>query len=201
MQKIEKNDITGAILAGGRARRMHGEDKGLILFESKPLVKYVIDILSPQVGNLIINANRNHKEYAKYGFEIISDELSDYCGPLSGMASILNKIETPYLVTAPCDSPFLSTKLVSSLSSAMANENADISVAHNGLRVQPVFCMLKKTMVTSINEYLDRGERKIDKWFEQHAVAIADLSSYPESFKNFNSREELIIAEENSEKK
>ena len=102
MDKITKKDITGVILAGGRARRMGGADKGLVLFNGKPLIEYVIDALEPQVGCLLINANRNHEKYRSYEFDVISDELKDYCGPLAGMACVLNKIHTPYLVTAPC---------------------------------------------------------------------------------------------------
>ena len=83
MQKITKNDITGVILAGGQARRMKGQDKGLILFNGKPLIEYVIEVFNPQVGKLIINANRNHDKYSQYGFEVISDEYPNYCGPLA----------------------------------------------------------------------------------------------------------------------
>ena len=199
MQKITKNDITGVILAGGRARRMEGQDKGLILFNGKPLIEHVIEVFNPQVSKLIINANRNHDKYSQYGFEIIPDEYPNYCGPLAGMASALNKIKTPYLVTVPCDSPFISDNLVSYLSIAIFNKNTEISVAHNGKRLQPVFCMLKKTLISSMNVYLTKGERKIDKWFSQHPIAIADLSHSSKSFENFNSQEEIIISENNND--
>lgn len=198
MQKITKNDITGVILAGGQARRMEGQDKGLILFNGKPFIEHVIEVFNPQVSKLIINANRNHDKYSQYGFEIISDEYPNYCGPLAGMASVLNKIQTPYLVTVPCDSPFVSDNLVSCLSLAIFSKNTEISVAHNGERLQPVFCMIKKTLISSMNAYLTKGERKIDKWFSQHPIAIADLSHSPQCFENFNSQEEIIISENNN---
>ena len=82
---------------------------------------------------------------------------------------------------------------------SILNEKAEISVAHNGDRLQPVFCMMKKTMIRSINDYLQKGGRKIDQWFEQHSVAIVDLSSNPECFKNVNSKEDIAILEENNE--
>ena len=194
MQKITKNDITGVILAGGQARRMKGQDKGLILFNGKPLIEYVIKVLKPQVGRLLINANRNHDKYSKYGFDIISDELSGYCGPLAGMASALNRTKTPYLITVPCDSPFISDDLVARLSLAMANKDTEISVAHNGERLQPVFCMMKKRLISSMNAYLAKGERKIDKWLNLHSVAIADLSDIPRTFENFNSQEDIAVS-------
>ena len=199
MDNIAKDKITGVILAGGKARRMGGADKGLILFDGNPLIEHVIKAFEPQVGNLLINANRNYEIYKNYGFDIIRDELEDYCGPLAGMACALNKTNTPYLVTVPCDTPFISDNLVASLSSSILNEKAEISVAHNGDRLQPVFCMMKKTMIRSINDYLQKGGRKIDQWFEQHSVAIVDLSSNPECFKNVNSKEDIAILEENNE--
>ena len=97
---IKKNEITGAILAGGQARRMQGQDKGLILFKNKPLIEHVIDIFKPQVGKLVINANRNHTKYGQYGLKIIADEFNDYLGPLAGMASVLNVINC-LLYTSP----------------------------------------------------------------------------------------------------
>jgi len=199
MNKIKKNEITGVILAGGKARRMGGTDKGLVIFRGKPLIEYVIKAFEPQVGNLLINANRNHEKYKKYGFDIVSDELEGYCGPLAGMLSALNKIDTPYLATTPCDTPFISKNIVENLCLSILSERAEISVAHNGNRLQPVFCVIKKTLATSINNYLQKGGRKIDHWFKQHSVAIVDLSSEEKCFENFNSKEEILALEGKNE--
>lgn len=197
-KKINKADITGVILAGGQARRMEGQDKGLVLLNNKPMIEYVIDILNPQVGKLLLNANRNHDKYSEYGFDIISDELSGYCGPLAGMASSLNKTDTPYMLTAPCDSPFIPSDLVERLATALEHEKADISVAHNGERMQPVFCLMKKELMSSMNTFLNNGERKIDKWFNQHTLAIADFSDIPKTFDNLNTIEDIEAVESNS---
>lgn len=189
--RINKDDITGVILAGGQARRMGGEDKGLIMLSNKPMIEYIIDAFKPQTGTLIINANRNHEQYSKYGLEIITDELSGYCGPLAGMASALQTVKTDYIVTAPCDSPFVPNDLVERLSHAFEDNNVEISVAHNGERMQPVFCILKKSLQQSLSDYLDSGERKIDRWFKQHQLAIADFSDIPETFDNINTPEDI----------
>lgn len=188
---ISIDNITAVILAGGQARRMNGQDKGLIKLGNKPMIEYIIDTLKPQAAKAIINANRNHEDYAKYGLPIVADELSDYCGPLAGMASALQTITTDYMVTAPCDSPFIPNNLVKRLVQAMDTKTTDISVAHNGERIQPVFCLLKKSLVGSLNEYLQNGERKIDRWFEQHNMAIADFSDVPETFDNINTPEDI----------
>jgi molybdenum cofactor guanylyltransferase len=195
MQKSSKNDITGVILAGGQARRMKGQDKGLVMLNDKPMIEYVIEALVPQVGKLLINANRNRDKYSEYGFDVVTDELSGYHGPLAGMASALNKTETPYMLTAPCDSPFIPEDLVERLLKALESEDADISVAHNGERIQPVFCLMKKELISSMNDFLSQGERKIDKWFYQHALSIADFSDIPKTFDNLNTLEDIQATE------
>ena len=189
-----KTEVTGVILAGGQARRMGGQDKGLVMLDGKPMVEIIIDVFKPQTAKLLINANRNHDRYSQYGFELVADELSGYCGPLAGMASALKSINTDYMVTAPCDSPFIPLDLVQRLADALENKSTEISVAHDGERIQPVFCMLKKTLLQSLTDYLAAGERKIDRWFKQHDFAIADFSDKPETFDNINTQEDVDSA-------
>lgn len=198
MKNISKEDITGVILAGGQARRMQGQDKGLVLLNSTPMIEYVIESLKPQVGRLLINANRNLEKYSTYGFDVISDELNGYHGPLAGMASALNKVTTPYMLTTPCDSPFIANDLAAKLINALETDGADISVAHNGERMQPVFCLMKKELLPSINNFLNKGERKIDTWFSQHKLAIADFSDNPKTFDNLNTIEDIQLIEATS---
>ena len=189
-----KSDVTGVILAGGQARRMGGQDKGLVMLDGKPMIEIIIDVFKPQTAKLLINANRNHDRYSQYGLELVADELSGYCGPLAGMASALKTINSDYMVTAPCDSPFIPIDLVQRLADALENKSTDISVAHDGERIQPVFCMLKKTLLQSLTDYLAAGERKIDLWFKQHDFAIADFSDKPETFDNINTLEDVESA-------
>lgn len=190
-----KADVTGVILAGGQARRMGGEDKGLIMLNDKPMIEYIIAALKPQTSKIIINANRNHDIYSQYGFEIVEDDLSGFCGPLAGMSSSLQVIKTEYLVTAPCDTPFIPGDLIQRLALALEDKQADISVAHNGERIQPVFCMLKKNLTESLENYLASGERKIDRWFEQHNYAVADFSDAPATFDNINTPDDIEHAQ------
>ena len=159
--------ITGVILAGGQARRMGGQDKGLIMLNDKPMIEYIIEAFKPQTSKLIINANRNHEFYSEYGLDIVADELSGFCGPLAGMASALQAIENNYMVTVPCDTPFIPIDLVQRLTDALKKESTEISVAHNGDRIQPVFCMIKKSLQQSLNDDLAAGESTIDRWVEQ----------------------------------
>lgn len=192
---VTRHIFTGVILAGGQARRMGGQDKGLIELAGSPMVQYVLDAITPQVGHVIINANRNQDIYAHYGRPVIADEFEGFCGPLAGMASSLRTVTTPFMVTAPCDSPFVPKDLVQRLYLQLLQDKADISVAHNGERIQPVFTLMKTTLLDSILDFLGKGERKIDKWFEQHNLAITDFSDCPDTFININTQDDLSIIE------
>ncbi len=190
-----KEFITGVILAGGRAQRMGGCDKGLIKLLGKPLVEYVIRALKPQVAEMIINANRNHERYAAYGYPIIADLMDGFYGPLAGMASAMQAARTPYIVTTPCDSPFVPSDLVKRLYGGIEEQTAEIAVAHNGERLQPVFALLDRNLRSSIIAYLKRGERKIDRWYEEHRLTIVDFSDQPNTFVNVNTPEDVETVE------
>lgn len=185
-ETISRDDITGVILAGGRGSRMGGEDKGLVLLDGRAMVEHVVARLRSQVGTLFISANRNQERYAAFGYPVVEDSLADYQGPLAGMASALQIASTPYVVTVPCDSPLIGADLVERLARALVREAADIAVAHDGERTHPVFLLLKRALLPSLLDFLDAGERKIDRWFEQHRVASADFSDAPDAFLNVN---------------
>lgn len=183
-------DITGLILAGGRATRMGGEDKGLIMVAGQPMAAHIIAALRPQVGALIINANRNHGRYAALGAPVISDQVADFAGPLAGMASGLAAADTSWVVTAPCDSPLIPPDLVARLIAALKAENAELAVTWGEGRMQPVFALLPRALLPSLDAFLRAGERKIDRWYAGHRTALADFSDRPETFLNINTPEE-----------
>lgn len=185
------HDVTAVILAGGRARRMDGHDKGLIKLHRRPLIDYTLAALQGQVDSILINANRNLKRYARSGYPVIPDHRGGFHGPLAGMASALAEIHTRYLVTVPCDCPALPRDLVPRLLQARAQNAAELAVAHDGERLQPVFALLDRTLLPSLERFLDAGGHKIDQWYAQHRMAIADFSDQPEAFVNVNTPEEL----------
>lgn len=191
MSVPNKNSIAAVILAGGQARRMGGQDKGLLTIANKPMISYVIEAIRDQVGSLLINANRNQQRYAEYGFPVIEDSIQGFHGPLAGVASALQVVEQEYLLCLPCDSPYVPSDLVARLSEQLVEQQADISVAHNGERLQPVFSLIKTSLQNSLLDYLDSGERKIDRWFGQHKMVTADFSDKPETFINVNSPDDI----------
>ncbi|HEY7841020.1 MAG TPA: molybdenum cofactor guanylyltransferase MobA [Gammaproteobacteria bacterium] len=188
---IRPETVTGVVLAGGAARRMGGSDKGLIRLAGRPMIEYVLDALRPQVGSILINANRNPDQYARYGIAVIADERTGFQGPLAGMAAAMQSARTEFIVTAPCDSPFVPADLVRRLGRSLAADRADIGVAHADGRLQPVFTLLRVSLLGSLIEYLDRGERKIDLWFSGERTATADFSDVPEAFLNINTPDDV----------
>jgi len=191
MTTIYHDNVTGVILAGGKARRMGGIDKGLININEQPMIQYVLDILKPQVHNVIINANRNILEYEKLGCEVVSDQLDDYQGPLAGIATIMNISKTNYICTCPCDGPLVSHDLVSRLFSVLENNKTiEIAVAHDGQRLQPVYALINCKLHDSLLKYLNNGERKIDQWYAQHNYITVDFSDQLDCFININTPED-----------
>jgi molybdopterin-guanine dinucleotide biosynthesis protein A len=193
-QFISKEQITGLILAGGKGTRMGGVDKGLQLFRGKPMAQRVLQRLQPQVGALLINANQHTDTYAQLGAPVWPDEFPGFAGPLAGLHAGLSHCETPYLVTAPCDSPFLPANLVDKLSAALIASQADIAVAVTGdgptQQRHPVFCLLAAHLKDDLADYLGKGGRKMDAWFAmQHQVEVHFANET--AFANINTLDEL----------
>ena len=191
---IAKQDITGLILAGGRGSRMGGVDKGLQNHHGVPLAMHALMRLTSQVGEIMINANRNLGAYESMGVPVWPDTLADYAGPLAGFLTGLERCETPYLVTVPCDSPLFPEDLVARLAQALVEADAEIAMAathEDGvLQVQPVFCLMKSSVLESLVRFTHDGQRKIDKWTAQHRcveVAFDDANA----FANANTADEL----------
>jgi len=192
--QITTNAVTGLILAGGRGSRMGGVDKGLQAFLGQTMAAHVIGRLAPQVQGLMINANQNLDAYGAYGHPVWPDSLAGFPGPLAGMLAGLSHCATPYMITAPCDSPFLPVDLVGRLSDALIAAEADVAVAVTGSgasrQPHPVFCLMKTSLLPHLDAYLQQGGRKVETWYRSLRfveVAFADEAA----FRNINTLEEL----------
>jgi molybdopterin-guanine dinucleotide biosynthesis protein A len=187
-------DITGLILCGGRGSRMGGVDKGLQLHQGLALVEHALRRLQPQVGRLMISANRNLGTYRALGHPVWPDPLADYAGPLAGWLAGLEHCRTPYLLTVPCDTPHFPPDLASRLATALQQADADIAMAatheEGRMQAQPVFCLLKTTLRDSLVAYLKSGERKIDRWTALHRCTQV-LFEPASQFANANTAAEL----------
>ena len=191
---IDKRQITGMVLAGGRGSRMGGVDKGLQNYCGMPLALHALLRLMPQVGEIMINANRNLAAYESMGVPVWPDALPDYPGPLAGFLAGLERCETPYLVVVPCDSPLFPEDLVARLGDEFAEGDTEIAVAAtgdgDGLQAQPVFCMMRTEVMESLIRFTHGGQRKIDRWTALHKTRLVRFDP-PEAFANANTPDEL----------
>jgi molybdopterin-guanine dinucleotide biosynthesis protein A len=187
--------VSGLVLAGGQGSRMGGVDKGLQLFRGKPMVAHVLERLAPQVDELLVNANRNVEEYTRLGHRVIADEIPGFAGPLAGFERGLAHARGAFLVTVPCDSPFLPTDLVARLRAALEQRGADLAVAKTGEQAHPVFCLMRREVLPSLRDFLGSGQRKIDRWYSALAVAEVAFDDEADAFLNINTREELASLE------
>ena len=191
---ILKEDITGLVLAGGRGSRMGGADKGLQNHHGMPLAMHALLRLSTQVGHMMVNANRNLGAYESFGVPVWPDALADYPGPLAGFLAGLEHCETPYLVTVPCDTPNFPDDLVARLAQALEAQQADIAMAAtvgaDGMQVQPVFCLMKSTLMESLVRFTQSGQRKIDRWTAEHRCVDVPFDDEA-AFFNANTTDEL----------
>jgi molybdopterin-guanine dinucleotide biosynthesis protein A len=182
--------ITGLIIAGGLARRMGGIDKGLQLFQGRPLLAQIIARFSPQVGSLFLNVNHNASSYLPLGLPLLADSAADYAGPLAGLQAGLACCTTPLLACVPCDAPFLPADLVARLQTALIQNQAEVAVASAGGRCQHAFMLCRREVLPGLSGYLEQGGRRVGEWQRQCRYVEVDFVD-ADAFMNFNRLEDL----------
>ena len=198
---IDKEQITGLILAGGKGTRMGSVDKGLQMFRSKPMVEHVLQRLQPQVSKLIINANRHLDTYRSWGAPVWSDAADQeaFAGPLAGFLSGLSHCVSDYLCTVACDTPLFPRDLVARLANGLREAQADIAMAagpqgDGRVRNQPVFCLIKTELRPALLQFMQQGGRKIDAWTASQRSTVVRFDQPgddPRAFFNINTLQEL----------
>lgn len=183
---VEAAQITALVLAGGKSRRMGGRDKGLLPFGDGLLIGQVIDAVRPQVADVMISANRNQSAYAEFGYRVLGDPIDDFQGPLAGFLAGLRALQTDYLLTLPCDGPYVCDDLARRLADGLRRAGAQIAVAHDGDRLQPVYALLHRSTLRSLEQVLAEGERKIDRWYPRQTWTTVDFSDMRQMFENIN---------------
>ena len=183
--------ISAVILAGGKARRMGGQDKGLQILGKQSLIEHVINRLQPQIHQISINTNRNQTEYAKFGFPVFSDELPDFQGPLSGMLTALEKTKSDFILFTPCDTPFFPMNLLDKLKSAVKNDRTLIAYACDEEREHPVFCLMSVQLKEKLQHYLASGERRLLQFMKENGGISVKFTQEEGNFENFNTLDDL----------
>ena len=190
---MQRETVSGLILAGGLGSRMGGVDKGLVELDGRPLVAHVIERLQPQVGAVLINANRNAERYAGFGFPVLADRLGGFVGPLAGLDAALNGCVATgdWVLTCPCDSPFLPPDMAARMLDAALAAGADVAMAGAGGRYEPGFLLVRRRLGPSLAHYLEEGGRKVDRWALAAGAVVVDFSDCPGAFSNINTPDEL----------
>jgi molybdopterin-guanine dinucleotide biosynthesis protein A len=181
--------ITGIVLAGGLGRRMGGVDKGLQALHGRPMVAAVLERLAPQVAEILINANQNADTYAAFGHRVVPDAVGGFAGPLAGLHAGLSAARHDFVVTVPCDSPFLPVDLVARLAKSLKQN--DLAVAKTGDQAHPVFALVRRAVKANLEAFLAGGGRKIDAWYASLKVIEVNFDDEADAFRNINTRAEL----------
>ena len=188
---MNRQPITGIILAGGQGSRMGSVDKGLQALRGKPMVQWVLERYTPQVDEVLINANQNIEQYQTLGYTVVADDIGGYAGPLAGLHRGLTAAKHALVATVPCDSPFLPLDLIARLYAALDEQQAELAVARTGDQPHPVFCLTRKSVLPGLTAFLQGGGRKIDAWYAALKVADVRFDDEAEAFSNINTVDEL----------
>jgi len=193
------DEITGLILAGGLSRRMGGTDKSLLEWQGRPMVEHVARRLAPQVGSLLINTNHPANVHRECG-TVVPDptDLPAAAGPLLGLAAGLRASPTDWLLCVPCDSPWLPADLAVRLRTALAGSAIDLAAAWAGGRRQGVFLLLHRRYLAALEDWLRRGERKVDLWLAAQGVVDVPFAD-ANAFANLNTPEDWRAAAQPSQ--
>lgn len=181
--------VTGVVLAGGKARRMGGIDKGLLELNGKPLWQHVADALSSQLNKVIVNANRHQEIYQSGGLKVVSDVMADFPGPLAGMLSVFQQEAGDWFLFCPCDTPFIPHILAERLS-AQRNQ-APVVWVHDGERDHPTIALINRSVQPFLLDYLQSGERRVMVFMRLVGGHAVDFSDWKDAFVNVNTLEEL----------
>ncbi len=191
MKTIPVEDVTVVILAGGQGSRMGGQDKGLVEYRGKPMIDGVIDQVKPQTNRIMINANRNLETYRSLGYPLVPDSFDGFQGPLAGFLAAIQVVTTPYILTLPCDAPIVAPDYLSRMIHALESSGNPLAVAADTDRLQPVYALISCGLKSSLLSFLDRGDRKIDRWYQQHEYSVVDFEPQCGMFTNFNRPEDM----------
>ena len=189
-------EISAVILAGGRGTRMGGADKGLVEYRQRPLIEWVLDAIRPQVSEVLISANRNVDVYAQYGCRVVSDTLPDFPGPLAGVLSAIEAVNTPWLLVTPCDSPHLPANLAQNLLNAAQAADVPIAVAADPQREHYTTMLVHTRLVNSLRDYLQSGQGAVHVWQQGFYPARAIFAR--DNLQNFNTRADLALTDKQS---
>ncbi|MEJ2141521.1 MAG: molybdenum cofactor guanylyltransferase MobA [Gammaproteobacteria bacterium] len=197
----QPGQVTAVILSGGRSQRMAGEDKGWVELNDEPFIEHTLKRLGRQTDNIMISANRSLDRYQQLGIKVVTDQHSDFPGPLAGMYAALTEMETDWLLTVPCDTPLFPNDLLQRFISELSENPNRIAVASDGKYLQPVFCLIHRSLADNLKNFLDSDGHKTGLWIRQQKPLEVVFADGDRQFININTLAELqdfIASQDNS---
>ena len=195
------SEIAVIIMIGGKSSRLGGGIKSLIKINNKKIFDIILERIQPQIDKIIVNSNIEDTEISKYKFPIIKDVKQGYLGPLAGIHAGMqwlnkNKPKVDWLLTLPGDTPFIPLNLVSCFEEKI-NQDSKIILAKSNDKIHPIIGAWHTSLLTSLNEHLESGTRKILEWAENHPLEFLEFNekSY-DPFFNINTQIDINKAED-----
>ncbi len=202
MKRADLITVLGVILAGGKSRRMGGDDKAFVELGGKPLIAHAINKALPQVDRLVLNANEGQERFNGFALPVIDDVLPDHAGPLAGILTAMlwareNAREALWVASFPTDAPFLPADLVTRMLSAIWEEETRLACAASNGRSHPVIGLWPIALADDLMSAMrDDDMRKIDAWTARHPLSEVSWDCDPhDPFLNINRPEDLAAAE------
>ncbi len=194
--------VLGVILAGGRATRMGGGDKGMLPLGGQRIIDHVVDRLGPQVGGMALNANGDPARFAGLGLPVLADSLPDWPGPLAGVLAGMDWAAAKgadAVVSAAADTPFLPRDLVAGLRAAAGPSGLALAASRDAegkLWRHPTFGLWPVALRDDLRAALEGGLRKVVIWTDTHGAGTAEFGAEGvDPFFNVNTPEDLEAAE------
>ena len=178
--------LTVVILAGGKGSRLGGRDKGLLEWRDRPFIEHLLQNIEPLTRQILINTNRNTEFYQRYGYPVIGDDTPEYAGPLAGMLAALAVVNTPYILTLPCDAPLTSSAIIERFCEVYAENPVQLYVASTAEGLQPVYAMISQALTGNLRQYLADGNRKVREWMKINEAVVVDFEELASEFVNIN---------------
>lgn len=195
MSSLKTDRVSAIVLAGGRARRMGGADKGWLDLAGRPLVARVLDRLAGQAGEVIISANRHLERYAALGWPVVPDPADDFPGPLAGIAAAGREAQGEWLLVVPCDTPFLPEDLAPRMLAEARTQDTRLVRAADHQQTHYAIMLFRRELLPDLADYLASGERRVQSWQARHHPADVVFTDPPHAFMNLNSPEDVSRAE------
>ncbi|MDO6592578.1 molybdenum cofactor guanylyltransferase MobA [Neptuniibacter sp. 1_MG-2023] len=184
--------IAAVVLAGGQGSRMGDQDKGLVIYDGKPMVCWTLDRLKPLLETVLISCNRNFDQYESFGCTLVKDQINGYQGPLAGIHAAMRQLDAyTHLMVLPCDTPLLDENVIERLLLAAKEHRDKIVVLKTGDQPQFLHAVIPMRFGTELTHWLSSGERAVYKWYKQFPMYFVEMDAKSSALKNINTAQDL----------